>query len=223
MRNRLLTMCVMCVAVTAIAGTSVRLAGQAKEPPPPPKNPPPANWIDPRNPPKEDPNYKPPMTAWGVPDISGRWNQASNIIHYSIEDPEGDRDEHTRIGGQRPVVGRPIIDPIDGKIPYQPWAMEFAKVLDANHRAATRPEYLDPVARGMQEALPRNSYGGGWIIQEKDQIIFMYGYHHAWRVVPVDGRPNLPEHLAPGVVVAVMVVSSPRLVPRRAPVPQHGI
>jgi hypothetical protein len=193
MKNRLLTICVMCAALAAITGTPVRLAGQAAVPPPPPKNPPPKGYIDPRNPPKEDPNYKPPMTAWGVPKIEGRWAGASDIIHYSIEDPEADRDEHVKIGGQRPMIGRPIIDPIDGKIPYQPWAKEFAKVLDENHRKPTRPEYLDPVARGFQEALPRNSYGGQTIIQEKDQIIFMYGYHHAWRVVPTDGRPNLPE------------------------------
>ena len=41
---------------TIMSVTAARVAAQG---PPPPKNPPPPGWIDPRNPPKEDPNFKP--------------------------------------------------------------------------------------------------------------------------------------------------------------------
>ena len=196
MQKRHVTAFLVCSAFFAFSSGPARVAGQTKAPPPPPKNPPPADWIDPRNPPKEDPNYKPPVTAWGHPDLGGRWGQISDIITYSIEDPEAERAGHTAISGQRPMIGRPIIDPIDGKIPYQPWAMEFAKVLLAHHVKPEKPEWLDPVSRGFQEGLPRINYQGAFeIIQQKDQIVFSYDYAHSWRVVPIDGRPKLPSNV----------------------------
>jgi len=193
MRNRFFG---VCLAVAAVA-TSVTVLGQREQQSATPTqvNAHPPGYVDPRNPPKEDPNYKPPMTAWGEPDFGGAWNGVSDIIHYSIEDPEGDRDEHTKIGGQRPMTGRPIIDPADGYIPYKPWAKEFAKVLYENHRAATKPQYLDPVARGFQETFPRLSYGGADIIQQKGQMVFLYGNHHSFRVVYTDGRAQLPQNV----------------------------
>src|SRR5579862_706814 len=194
MKTRYLTAFLMFAAFATIAGSPARLAGQAeKKAPPAPKAAPPRDWIDPRNPPKEDPNYKPPLTADGQPSMEGRWGGISDIITYSIEDPEADRAEHTAISGQRPMVGRPIIDPIDGKIPYQPWAMKFAQVLYENHTKPTKPEYLDPVSRGFQEGMPRINYQGAFeFVQQKDQVIFLYDYFHSFRIVPLDGRPPLP-------------------------------
>jgi len=122
---------------TILAAGAARVAAQA---PPPPKNPPPPGWIDPRNPPKEDPTWTPPRRADGQPNIEGQWAQASDIITYSIEDPEAERAGHTAISGQRPMIGRPIIDPPDGKIPYLPWAMKFAEVLHEEHRHPSKPE-----------------------------------------------------------------------------------
>src|SRR6266849_5840004 len=142
----------------AIAGlilTAAIARVSAQQAPPLPKNPPPPGWIDPRNPPKEDPNWKPPRTADGQPSIEGQWQQASDIITYSIEDPEAERAEHVAIGGQRPMIGRPIIDPPDGKIPYVPWAATFADFLHEQHRRPSQPEYLDPVSRGFMEGIPR--------------------------------------------------------------------
>src|SRR5215510_12654839 len=95
------------VAGAMLSAGVARIAAQG--PPPPPKNPPPPGWIDPRNPPKEDPKWQPSRTPDGQPNIQGQWNQASDIITYSIEDPEADRAEHIAISGQRAMVGRPII------------------------------------------------------------------------------------------------------------------
>jgi len=173
---------------TIMSATAARIAAQG---PPPPKNPPPPGWIDPRNPPKEDPNFKPTRTPDGQPNIEGRWAQASDIITYSIEDPEAERAEHTSISGQRPMIGRPIIDPPDGKIPYQPWAMKFAEFLHEQHRAPSKPQYLDPVSRGFQEGLPRLNYQGGFQIQQfPGTVLITYDYHHSYRVIPLDNRPH---------------------------------
>ena len=174
---------------TILAAAAARVAAQA---PPLPKNPPPPGWIDPRNPPKEDPNWTPPRRADGQPSIEGQWAQASDIITYSIEDPEAERAGHTAISGQRPMIGRPIIDPPDGKIPYLPWAMKFAEVLHEEHLSPSKPEYLDPVSRGFQEGLPRISYQGAFQIQQfPGYVVITYDYHHSYRVIPLDARPHV--------------------------------
>jgi hypothetical protein len=181
------------VITSLLAGTilSVTAVGIAAQGPPLPKNPPPPNWIDPRNPPKEDPNWTPPLRPDGQPNIEGQWGQASDIITYSIEDPELERAEHTAISGQRPMIGRPIIDPPDGKIPYLPWALKFADFLHEQHLAPSKPEYLDPVSRGFQEGLPRINYQGAFHIhQYPGSVVITYDYHHSYRVIPLDGRPH---------------------------------
>jgi hypothetical protein len=190
------SMMALAVAGAFMSAAAARIAAQAKAPPPPPRNAPPKDWIDPRNPPKEDPNWKPPRARDGQPNIAGRWAQASDIITYSIEDPEEERAEHVALGGQRPMVGRPIIDPPDGKIPYRPWAEQFAKLLHDQHKQPTKPEYLDPVSRGYQEGLPRINYQGAFQIQQfPGSLVITYDYHHSFRVIPVDNSPHIGKEI----------------------------
>ena len=128
----------------------------------------------------------------GQPNIQGQWQQASDIITYSIEDPEAERAEHTSITGQRPMVGRPIIDPPDGKIPYQPWAAAFAAVLYAEHKNPSKPEHYDPVSRGFLDGIPRINYQGALQIQQfAGTVVITHDYHHTYRVIPLDGRPHV--------------------------------
>jgi hypothetical protein len=176
------------VAVLFTVPAYISAQGQTvRQAPPPPKAAPPPNWIDPRNPPKVDPNWKPPMTKDGHPDLQGQWGQSSDIITYSIEDPESERAEHTAISGQRTMVGRPIIDPIDGKIPYRPWAAKLAEFLKEQHVKPSKPEYLDPISRGFQEGIPRINYQGSFqITQFKDTILIYHEYGHAYRVIPIN-------------------------------------
>lgn len=184
----------MAVAVVGafVSVAAVRVVAQDRsQAPPKPKAAPPPNWIDPRNPPKEDPNWKPPLTPDGQPNIMGQWGQASDIITYSIEDPESARAAHTNISGQRPMVGRPIIDPPNGKIPYQPWAAKFAEFLYEQHWKPSKPEYLDPISRGYLEGIPRINYQGTFqILQQPGVILINHEYGHTYRVIPLDGRPH---------------------------------
>ena len=70
------------------------------------------------------PSWEPSRTPDGQPDIQGYWGQRNNVTTYSLERGEGDRAEHIRITGQRAATGKPIVDPTDGRIPFQPWAAE---------------------------------------------------------------------------------------------------
>jgi hypothetical protein len=146
--------------------------------------------------PAEEARWDPARTPDGQPDVQGYWGQRSNITTYSIQAGAIDREEHTRIGGQATAFGRPIIDPKDGFIPYQPWAAERAKVLNAEHRRPSKPENLDPVSRCLQEGVPRIVYQGGMrILQYPNQIVFLHEYGHHYRVVYLDGRPRLGDDL----------------------------
>ena len=136
--------------------------------------------------------WDPPRTPDGQPDIQGNWSQRSDITTYSIQNGARDREEHTRIGGQAPQLGRPIIDPPDGLIPYQPWAAEKAEFHRAQHLKPSKPEYLDPVSRCLQEGVPRIVYQQGMrILQTPTYIAFLHDYGHHYRVVYLDGRPPL--------------------------------
>jgi hypothetical protein len=136
--------------------------------------------------------WTPPRTADGQPDIQGYWGQRSDITTYSIQAGSIDREEHTRIGGQATQFGRPIVDPPDGTLPYQPWAAEKAAFHKAQHDNPSKPEFFDPVSRCFMEGVPRINYQGNLrILQTKTQIVILHDYGHHYRVIYLDGRPAL--------------------------------
>jgi hypothetical protein len=140
--------------------------------------------------------FAPARTADGQPDIQGYWSQRSDITTYSIQAGFVDREEHTRIGGQAPQKGRPVIDPPSGMIPYQPWAAERAKFHHAQHLRPSKPEYLDPVSRCFEEGVPRINYQGNMrIIQSPGQIVILHEFGHHYRVIYLDGRPHVGQTL----------------------------
>ena len=140
--------------------------------------------------------WTPPRTADGQPDIQGYWSQRSDITTYSIQAGFEDRAEHVSIGGQNPQKGRPIIDPPDGLIPYQPWAAEKAKLHHSQHKTPSKPEFFDPVSRCFLEGVPRIVYQGNMrILQFPTYIVVMHEFGHHYRVIYLDGRPHAPEKL----------------------------
>ena len=88
--------------------------------------------------------YAPPRTADGQPNIEGIWNPVGTF--YNIQDLEFQarfqnfRDDPSRRGKSL------IIDPPDGRIPYQPWALAKSNEVLQHHEDPT-PQYLDPNAR----------------------------------------------------------------------------
>lgn len=140
--------------------------------------------------------WDPPRTRDGQPDIQGYWSQRSDITTYSIQAGLEDRAEHVSIGGQNPQKGRPIIDPADGMIPYQPWAAEKAKMHHAVHRKPPSPDLLDPVSRCFLEGVPRIVYQGNMrVLQFPTYIVLLHEFGHHHRVIYLDGRPHVPDKL----------------------------
>jgi hypothetical protein len=128
--------------------------------------------------------FDPPRTPDGRPDFRGYWGRArvttDNIEEYAEtwESP----------GGVSMVV-----DPPDGKVPYQPWAL---KARDGHPR-----QYHDSQASCFVPGPPRTAYtpGGYQILQTAGGLTFLHDFAHAYRNISTDGRPPLPPGIRLGM------------------------
>lgn len=120
-----------------------------------------------------------PRTPDGKPDLRGRWNPVGIAPTNIIE-------EHLSGFG---VYAGPslIVDPPDGKFPYQPWAL-------AERDRRRRPEnaYEDNQGRCVISGMPRNALFGFVIHYSPGYVVILSGSHHITRVIPMDGRPHIP-------------------------------
>jgi hypothetical protein len=120
--------------------------------------------------------FNPPRTPDGQPDMRGMWSRT--VASQDVE-------EHTAAYGRNagPTL---VVDTPDGKIPYQPWALELRdKMVD---------QYISPLANCAPPGIPRQIFtpGGSQIVQAPGYFIFMNEYSHTFRIVPVTSRPALP-------------------------------
>lgn len=137
--------------------------------------------------------YRQPRTPDGQPDIRGFWHIVP-FGTYSLQDQSlqglGAGDFFTKSPG-----GSRIVDPPDGKIPYQPWAAAKAKDIYDNHMDP-KPHQLDPQARCWLQGVPRGTVQSeSHVVQTPGQIVILHDYSHSYRVIPLDNRPKLPEHM----------------------------
>jgi len=140
--------------------------------------------------------WSPSKLADGQPDMQGHWISDAVGAAHSIEDgrdPDADIIQG-RVGEENPVV---IVAPPDNRIPYTP---EFAKRRQQLLRdifTPTRVEHVDPHVRALLDGVPRNGYvpGGMQILQAPGAVTILYESNHAWRFIPLDGRPHAPQSL----------------------------
>ena len=159
--------------------------------------------------------WTPPRAPDGQPDIQGIWSRrVVAMAGYSLEG--GPNDEHlllsagcaqgivacerspeeieAEVARRRGERGTIIVDPPDGKVPYQPWAAAKAKDVAANHTNPRGPGDIDPQSRCFLGGVPRVTYQeitGIQIHQVPGKVILTYEFNHAYRVIPVDGSPHV--------------------------------
>ena len=140
-------------------------------------------------------NWAPPRTADGQPDIQGFWaNQGRRLATYNIE--EGADERHVLFSGNQTDHRSLVVDPADGKIPYQPWARAKRQEIFDNHTEITKWEYVDPHTRCFLSGVPRMFYQGTVeIVQTPGYVFFLQEFNHGSRVVPIDGRPHIGENI----------------------------
>jgi hypothetical protein len=121
-----------------------------------------------------------PRLADGKPDLQGIW-EARNTA-------DGNLEAHNAAAGIRAGEGV-IVDPPDGKIPYQPWAAAKQKE-NFLKRAST-----DPVNKCFLPGLPRITYMHYpfQIFETPKFVAITYEYVHASRTIHMDGSPHLDD------------------------------
>ena len=140
----------------------------------------------------------PARTPDGQPDIQGHWASGTGLFSLNIEPPEHlikqGAPRFQALGGRRTIV----VDPPDGILPHQPWALERRNKAMSEFLAPS-PAMMDPQTRGWPNGVPREnvyssrdgSVGGPiQIMQPPGHVVFFYETHHEFRIVPLDGRPQ---------------------------------
>jgi len=121
--------------------------------------------------------FNPPRTPDGTPDLQGFW---SRIALRNIENLE-EHPQSMDTSGNKSV----IVDPADGRIPYQPWAAAL--------RRTNYATYVNPMVLCLPIGSPKIAYAPGvnQIVQTPGSVVFLEDFAHLYRVVPTDGRPHL--------------------------------
>ena len=123
-----------------------------------------------------------PRAADGKPDLSGVWIAGGLALLIGEEEAAAIRKADIAAGRPAPPQRLPP--------PYKP---EYEKI---------RQEFLarrgidDPMARCLMSGVPRITTRPlpFEIVQLPGRVIIIYEAHHAFRLIPTDGRPHLEDH-----------------------------
>jgi hypothetical protein len=175
MRNRIIGATVATAAMFAVVSlASVLAAGQQEQAPRARPSRPPAGPVH------RLPN--------GQPDIVGTWRPSAA--------GSGQAPLSTNIleahGAAFGVESAPssIIDPPEGIIPYQPWALA-----ERNRRREPGNSYEDPWAKCFLPGIPHHLIGGFTVMRQTPEVIIMEGTGESVRSIYMDGRPHLPDRI----------------------------
>jgi hypothetical protein len=126
-----------------------------------------------------------PRAADGRPDLSGIWI-ASGALRLMVGEEETKAILAADAASGRPPLPRPEPPP------YTPEA-EGRRQYYLDRRGID-----DPMARCLLSGVPRISARPlpFEIVQLRDRVIILYEVHHAFRIIPTDGRPH-PEDMEP--------------------------
>ena len=143
--------------------------------------------------------WSPPRLPDGQPDIQGYWEAGpgANNAGHSLEEGCCEA-EHNRMQNRaKNNIGlrqQIIVDPANGRIPFQPWAAEKRREHLINLDAPTEIQHIEPEDRCSLQGVPRSNLRGPiQILQTPGQLVMLFEWVHAYRVVPVDGRPHAPK------------------------------
>ena len=117
--------------------------------------------------------------ADGKPDMQGYWETRNFFSAFDLE-------THEKAEFGVPAGHGVVVDPPNGKIPYQPWALEKKKDILEHHL------FDDPQAHCWLSGVPRQMYTpfGFQILQPPGYVVLLYEAFHSYRIIPLDGRPH---------------------------------
>ena len=119
----------------------------------------------------------------GKPDLTGFYQADAGGSNYGLEN----KPRNGLIPASRGVV----VDPADGRLPYQPWARAERNDRELPHRG-----YDDPTAHCFVAGVPRAIYQPSpfQILQPPGHVLLLFERMN-WRIVPLDGRAHLADDI----------------------------
>ena len=136
--------------------------------------------------------WPPPLTPDGQPDVQGSWRPVNGGTQSLDPAKSSAADFEERVTGVVKTNPSRIVDPPDGHIPYQPWAAALQRELAAVYENPTKAEHIDTQTRCLVGPVPRMYYFPTFrILQPAGSVVFVWDEYHAFRVVPLDGRPHV--------------------------------
>ena len=117
----------------------------------------------------------------GKPDLTGYYLADAGGANYGLE--RHDQDFLT------PATRGVVVDPPDGKLPYQEWARRERIERELPHRG-----YDDPTAHCFVAGIPRSMYTPSpyMILQPPDYLVLLFE-RMSWRQIALDGRQHIPD------------------------------
>ena len=90
-----------------------------------------------------------------------------------------------------------VVDPADGRVPWQSWALEKKTYIRNN--PYDRKSFIDTRVRCLPAETPRgtfsSSYNGWQVLQPPGHVVILYEHNHLYRVIPIDGGPHPGEDI----------------------------
>jgi hypothetical protein len=124
-----------------------------------------------------------PRRADGKPDFTGRWDGSGGVLHNTVileEHPGG-------FGIQ--AGGTLVVDPKDGTIPYQPWALA-----ERNRRREDANGYEDQVGHCEFYEIARLASFAFDMMHSGPQVVINHT-QHITRVIDTSRREHLPQSI----------------------------
>src|SRR5262245_23490306 len=117
----------------------------------------------------------------GKPDLTGYYSANAGGANYGLE--RHGQDFLT------PATRGVVVDPPDGQLPYQAWARAERIERELPHRG-----YEDPTAHCFVAGVPRSMYTPSpyQILQPPGYVVMLFE-RMSWRIIPLDGRPHIPD------------------------------
>ncbi|MEO8257528.1 MAG: hypothetical protein ABI868_09320 [Acidobacteriota bacterium] len=114
--------------------------------------------------------FAPPRTPDGRPDLQGIWRGVASGTENIEDHPKTGDDD----GGKSLLV-----DPPDGKVPYQAWA--------AAQPPVNRKTYVEPNVPCFPSGVPRSLYVPTQIeiLQSADHVLILLERAHTYRIIPI--------------------------------------
>ena len=155
-----------------------------------------------------------PQTADGQPDIQGMWIASDWGRPLETPAPRPATRPAAPRGDGPPIIDpwhdvtmthdgtAIIVDPPDGTIPWQPWAVKAKQYISAHQgkgRDPVDPLFLDPVSKCLPYGVPRinspNSYSGYQFLQRPGMVVIHYEQGHQYRIIRLDEQSHVGENI----------------------------